>query len=265
MATCPPTAFKEADIYWFSGTGNTLLLARRIATTFRKRGIDVRLFRLDQSDPGRVDTNRALGIVVPVAMQGTFPFVWQFVRSLRPGEGTPVFFADTLLAYSGGILLPMKRFLRRAGYRPVGAREFLMPSNIFLRVGMTEGKRRRIHESLAKAEVFANALLDGSARWIDIPVYSDLMSSISRTAANWAFFRRITPLRIDHSRCSRCGLCVKLCPIGNIRMTGDGPSPNDGCVFCARCFSFCPRGAVSFDRYRSAKYRAVSALELLGG
>jgi NAD-dependent dihydropyrimidine dehydrogenase PreA subunit len=198
-------------------------------------------------------------------MQGTYPFVWDFVKRLRHAEGTPAFFADTLLGYSGGILLPMKRFLRAAGYRPIGAKEFLMPSNIFLRTGMTREKRSKIDQTLAKAEDFADALLDGNSRWLDVPIFADLMSSISRCSANWAFFRRITPLRIDMDRCTSCGLCVRLCPVSTITMTEAGPAGGDTCVFCARCFSYCPRGAISFDHYRSARYRAVSVSDLLSG
>ena len=138
-----------------------------------------------------------------------------------------------------------------------------MPSNVFLRKGITEAKRDRINRTLTKAQRFAERLVEGRAVWFDLPVYSNLMARISRSAGNWDFFRRLTPPRFDGSRCVRCGLCVRLCPVGTLRLSDEGVAGGEDCVFCVRCFSFCPRGAISFDHYRSARYRAVSATDLL--
>lgn len=257
--------FRSADIYWFSGTGNTLLLARKLAATLEGLHVDVRLLPLESSSPHNIDVNRTLGIAVPVAMQGTYPFVWSFVKRLPESRGTLVFFVDTLLGYSGGILYPMKRLLQSLGYTPVGAKEFLMPSNVFLKNGMTEKKQLKINKALKKAKRFAERLVEGKANWIDIPGYSNFLSSISRSEGFWSFCRRLTPPRVDASLCNQCGLCVKLCPIQNIKVSDSNglPRHDDRCQFCMRCFSYCPQKAAYFEHYRSAPYRAVTAAELL--
>ena len=254
--------FQSADIYWFSGTGNTLLVARKTAETLSKRGVDVRLLPLVASDPQNVEKDRALGIAVPVAMQGTYSFVWSFVKGLPATSGTPVFLIDTLLGYSGGILYPMKRMLQTRGYNPVGATEILMPSNIFLKQGMTDKKSTKINKGLQKAEEFTEKLIQGKTYWIDIPGYSNLLSSISRSEGFWRFCRGITPPSIDKSHCTNCGLCIKLCPVDNIK-AGEPPQHQDLCQFCMRCFSYCPQNAVCFEHYTSAQYRAVESGQLL--
>ena len=251
--------FHAADIYWFSGTGNTLLVARTIADTLAKLEVDVRLRQIAGSETRDIDSDRALGIAVPVAMQGTFPFIWRFIKNLPATMGTPAFFVDTLLGYSGGILYPTKRILRAKGYSPIGAKEILMPSNVFLRQGMTEKKREKIGRGLRKARRFAERLVEGKTVWIDIPGYSNLLSSISRSEGFWRLSRNITPPRIDTSRCNGCGLCVKLCPVGNI---DSAPCHKEHCEYCMRCFAFCPQEAVYFEHYKSAVYRAVEAFEL---
>lgn len=69
----------EIDFYWFSGTGNTLLVANKMTEVFRSRGIEVNLFRIERSRPEHLDLGHTIGIAFPVACQSTFPLVWNFV------------------------------------------------------------------------------------------------------------------------------------------------------------------------------------------
>lgn len=251
---------RATDIYWFSGTGNTLLVARAISETLAKHKVDVRLRQITGSEMQDVDADRALGLAVPVAMQGTFHFIWRFIKNLPVTTGTPAFFVDTLLGYSGGVLYPVKRILRAKGYSTIGAKEIVMPSNVFLKHGMTEKKREKIGKGLIKAQRFAEKLVEGKTFWVDIPGYSNLLSSISRSERFWKLSRIITPPYIDTSLCNGCGLCVKLCPVGNI---DNEPIHKNHCEFCMRCFAFCPKEAIRFRHYESAAYRAVEAGDLI--
>ncbi len=53
----------------------------------------------------------------------------------------------------------------------------------------------------------------------------------------------ILRLRVDESRCDRCGACSRVCSVG-IDVTARPNSPE--CVRCLRCTSACPAGAVKF-------------------
>ena len=50
----------------------------------------------------------------------------------------------------------------------------------------------------------------------------------------------------DLSRCTRCGLCVRLCPTGAIDPR-DVSCVTGTCIKCCACVKRCPRGAKSFD------------------
>lgn len=58
------------------------------------------------------------------------------------------------------------------------------------------------------------------------------------------FYRKNTnysnKLKISAS-CTRCGLCSKKCPMGNIRMEGNKAVAGDKCTMCYRCISLCPK------------------------
>jgi len=229
---------------------------------FKENNFDARYHRIERTDPISIDTNHIIGLGFPVAVQGTYPFIWQFIKNLPYAHSTPLFMIDTMLMYSGGILGPVRKIIRRKGYIPVGAKEFIMPSNVFIREGMNDKKREKIKKSLIKATEFVRRLIDGETSWLDLPVYSDLMALISQSNSNWRFFKSLTPIRVNKGECDSCGLCEKLCPVDNIKLI-KYPEFLNNCILCMRCFAYCPKEAISFKNYSSARYRAVKVDEFL--
>lgn len=253
----------SVDFYWFSGTGNTLVVVREMANVFRQAGIPVRLIPLRADTEVAFEEDVTLGIGVPVAEQGTYPFVLEFCRRLPEGLGREVFFVDTLLAYSGGIVGPLKTLLSRKGYRPIGAREITMPNNLFPREVDPEKTAAKREKGLTRARDYARSLIDGKARWRRVPLLPWIWAGMNRSKRIWELMGRWAGLRCDAELCTRCGLCERLCPVGNILME-DVPVFSGRCRVCLRCYSLCPAGAVvSAKRPGRARYRAVTAVEML--
>lgn len=237
---------RNIDFYYFSGTGNTLLVVRRMAEVLARRGIGVRLIRLDRADPTAASRDRAIGLAFPVAGQSTYPFVWDFIRALPPADKTPVFMVDTLAGFSGGIVGPLKKFLESRGYVALGAEEIIMPANLFY-VYPPGANSWLVARGLRAAEGYANRLADGATRWGRMPILSDLVFGMF-----WHGVRRLWlsqwcqrkyRWRLDPTRCTKCGLCVRLCPVGNIRLP-DYPEFGTKCNYCLKCVSWCPAKAI---------------------
>jgi formate hydrogenlyase subunit 6/NADH:ubiquinone oxidoreductase subunit I len=54
---------------------------------------------------------------------------------------------------------------------------------------------------------------------------------------------------LDETRCTGCGDCVVICPVGCLEMSGSLPwlpRPAD-CVSCALCAAVCPADAVAMS------------------
>lgn len=253
----PLDTSKPIDIYHFSGTGNTLLLARKVKEILVRHGFETHIYRMEETDPSKIDTDRVIGLSMTVVNQGTYPFVWEFLENLPPVNGTPVFFLDSMKDYSGGIVGPVRKILTDKGYVPIGAKEFRMPNN-FLPKKNDEGKQRKIYDkALGEAEEYAVALIEGRTRWGRIPVLSDLMSLFSRGKSIWKMLRKLLGnFQVDTEKCTKCGTCVELCPVNNIRLE-DEPVYGDNCYYCMRCAGFCPTGAIHRAK-PFTPYRAVS-------
>ena len=236
--------FEMIDFYYFSGTGNTYLTVKKMQQVFEQQGIEVNLRRIEKTPPPlTIAPQHAVGLAFPVAEQGTYPFIWDFIRALPRSAGTPVFMVDTMMAFSGGIVGPVRKILKQKGYMPVGAKEITMPNNLFPVKINKEKNRTKLEKGLTKAEKYAVSLLEGRSSWGRIPLLSDLMSLFSQKEWTWKFLRKGYILKIDHDLCTRCGQCAKLCPVENIIMEGY-PVYQERCFFCMRCVAFCPSKAI---------------------
>lgn len=251
---------KPIDLIVFSGTGNTLLAAIAMRDYFRETGFTAVIKRMEKTDPASIDPDHIIGLCVPVAVQSSFPLVHDFVAGLPEVNDTGVFLLDTMGMYSGGLLGPMRKILKRKGYRLLGAKEIIMPSNFGKKVQTAEKKNRIIQRGLKQARRFAHDLHVGHASWPLPFLFAGIMYRVSRWEFLWRKMRQSISPDLDTSACIRCGHCYRLCPADNIRMY-EFPEFGDHCQFCMRCFSYCPVNAISIGKM--VPYRAVTAVQLL--
>lgn len=68
-------------------------------------------------------------------------------------------------------------------------------------------------------------------------------------------------IQVDHDKCIRCGLCVKVCR-GVLEMGDNGPEAKRPlCIACGQCVAVCPQGA--FDNTNSPLARQTPIKETL--
>jgi ferredoxin len=232
--------------HWFSGTGNTLWALRRLQAHLEPRGIHVELRALPASPPDDLSEDVALGIAFPVYAQAPPPFVVRWIRSLPPvSHPVPVVVLSTMASMSGMVKGPVARILRTKGYVPWAIREVAMPANYIHPLGderREEAIRRTADASLA---IFARNLAAGTVVWPRRPAL--LAAGL---ACSQAVFRPLAAwlgrgFHANPERCTRCRLCVRLCPVGNVHLdSASVPTWGKACEQCLRCINYCPFGAV---------------------
>lgn len=258
---------KTVDFYYFSGTGNTLLVVKKMGEIFQKNGIEVNLKKIEKSNPDKINLYHTLGIAFPVAVLSTYLFVWDFIKSLPDAKGTEIFMVDTLMGFSGGIVGPIREIVKKKGYAPIGAMEIQMPPNIFY-IQDEDTCKIKIEKGLKKAEEYALNLINGKSKWGRIPALSDATYLLSIGALKLTgidLHQKYFLFKVDKEKCTRCGICVQLCPLGNIRMEEEKYPEHDlNCEYCLRCISFCPKHAMPCKfNYNGKTYHAVKAREFL--
>ncbi len=248
------------DIYWFSGTGNTLAVAREMANVFEQAGKTVELIAMEEGPPAEISQGTTIGLAVPVACGNTYDLCWEFILNLPAGEGAGCFFVDTLGKHSGGIVGPVRDIVTAKGYATLGAREIRMASN-FITTPKSPEKIEHINKAgLIETRAFANELLDGEGSWRRNSLFQRLAKRIARSRGCWRVTRWLAKIRIDAAACTGCGLCAKICPADAMTMidapgeqgtdSADAPRKiaaytKKRCQVCLRCAAHCPVKAIS--------------------
>ena len=278
----------EATIYTFSGTGNSLAVARDIAAEIDGRLVPIPAVMtretgqaesrpaesgasMEPEETVRPETE-VVGLVFPVYFEphGGLPqIIKRFAAKLAGLESRYIFALCTYGSASVAALDSLADLIRSRGGRLSAGFTVNMPENIYpafarrRHARMFETWRSRVDDVCARirrreaVELHLPNLLVGRAyglvRRVARPVLPLLrgvaIGQLQRIAESpLEDYDELIPL-VDHGfrvdeRCNRCGVCVDVCPVNNIRMTDAGPSWMHRCEFCLACLHWCPRHAI---------------------
>ncbi len=252
--------FNKASLYCFSGTGNTLIVSKALKQELESNGVDVKLFAMEKEDPKNMDLSGAIGLSFPIAVFTSYPLVMDFIKKMPRAEGTPVFMYSTMGGMSGGIRSYVKALLLKKGYRPIGAKLIVMPDNFTPTAEKDKANPEIVDRGTQSIKLFAKQLLNGKSSWGYFPLLPNLVYALSQHLFTISSFRKA--IKINKDKCIKCGLCSKLCPIGNIVMR-EYPAFLDRCEVCMRCVSYCPKGALYRRHDGEHVYRGVDVKEFL--
>jgi len=274
-------------LYWFSGSGNSLIAALALAERFRELGLEVELRSLENRDPFEIDPMAVFGLAFPTHCFAMPEIVRQFTEQLPQVDKIPAFMVNTVGATScGGIRGPLKRILTDKGFVCMGAKELIMPDSFF---AFVHGRlaQRMIRGAVRRVRIFADRLVAQKTSWRRIPVITDAWAALMRRLFACRNLLRYPRVIAKSKPCTRCGVCAKHCPVGalsmqslekadpeqddlerkrvrhNTRPIKSPPEPSLACTLCLRCVAMCPNNAMRLRWMMLPPYRPDSPKELL--
>lgn len=250
------------NIYVFSGTGNTLITANKMAETFDKSSYNATVYRMESVSPKDVNLNSTIGIGFTIAFWNTYPFVRKWINDLPDGNGAEIFLFATMGDSSCGMIHHIAEILKKKNYSVIGARSFLMPNN-FLLVQGDKANEKKKNKSLLKIEEYAKSIMAEKQYVSKTNIFTSIAFKISSFVVlklwNTKLAKKIMKFKIN-KKCNKCGVCVSLCPVENIEIK-DTVTFKDKCLFCLRCVSYCPQQAMS-NKILLKIYRALKLSEI---
>jgi ferredoxin len=242
-------------LYYFSGTGNTLMLARLLAKELDNTEI-INIAACKES-PVAPQAER-IGIFFPVYAFGPPRMVIDFIKKLEVAEGTYVFSMVNYGSAGGPVTLKiLKSLLAEKGIKLNAGFGAAMPSN-YIPFGQAEPQEKQSKKFIAAAEEIS--------RMVQIikeapESYFYKASFIPLFFAKWCSKLFIKECPKDAAKfyatdkCTSCGTCVKVCPVGNIKLLDGRPVWGRNCEQCLACLQWCPEVAVQRKRVSETSIR----------
>lgn len=245
---------KSIAVYYFTGTGNTGIIAETLCAALTELKCKVDLIRMEDVLKGRrplsTEEYDMIGLGCPVFGYTAPPLVSRFISLLPCAKGTKAFVFRT----AGGVAPinyntsnGIRRKLRRKGYDVFHERIFSISSNWIQR--FDDDVVLKLHAaSEKKTKLMAAALVNGETRVLKTGLKLRLlMGAVS--AGSPLVFRFVGKDFAIGPACTKCGLCVRNCPAGNITEKGGNIRFGWSCNSCLRCIYACPQHAIRLRKF----------------
>ncbi len=234
-------------LYYFTGTGNSLAVARAIADRLPETElVPIPMLLLD-GEKIRAETDANIGIISPLYAMGLPGIVVRFFDILDLSDAGYVFSVVTEGGTYGSPTGQISALTKQSGHDLNAAWWIRMPDNyIPLSAPPAKPEQKTIREAaLRKVAVLTEAVRERRPRHIDLTPTGKLL----RLVMYKPFMKKIPAFGkkfVVSSNCNGCMLCVDICPVNNIRILPKGKKEwLDHCEGCLACLQYCPVEAIS--------------------
>ena len=259
------------SIFYFSGTGNTWWVGERLCEELSEHKFDANAYSIEQltekETAALIKKSEIVGLGFPIYGSDVPRIFHDFIRRLpRMEEEKSTLGFVTQMAWSGDGMNFLENELSEKGYRLKWAAEFNMPNNIALPIFPLpySSDHNKFTPQLEKCE---QKIADLCAKIANNKPYRQ-HNGVLAAASAWI---QRGPFRLAHDwgrkfwsvdekaciSCNRCERCARLCPVGNIVIQNGVPIHSNQCVYCMRCFNYCPTHAIHYMGMKNTRLERI--------
>jgi ferredoxin len=244
----------RTTLFYYSGTGNSLWVARALATELG----DVSLFSMSQMKQEQLHVQgESVGLVFPVHMWGVPAAVLTFLRRLVPDPDQYYFAVAVNAGQVSRTLMQLQEAMASKGMSLGAGFEVVLPSNYLPwgGPGPADEMNRRFLQAVEKVRRVARYIqqqiiqpVERGPWWqrlLFTPIYKLSFSQVSKMDEDFW---------VDE-KCNSCGICAQVCPAHNIQLPEGRPTWSHHCEQCLACIQWCPQASIQYGKKTSSYQR----------
>ena len=235
-------------IFYFSGTGNSNYVAKRIADALGDALVNLN-DRIKASDTSSVETGERVIIVTPT-------YAWRIPRVVRDWllktelhGAKQVWFVMTCGSEIGNADKYNRELCAEKAISCMGTAQIVMPENYIAMFSAPQADKAR--QIVAKAEPSIDrAIAAIQSNQPFAPTRNKLYDRFMSGPVNPIFYKFFVKANAftASSACIGCGQCVKRCPMNNATLKDGKPSWGKNCTHCMACICYCPKEAIEYGK-----------------
>lgn len=240
-------------VLYFSGTGNSRYVARRIAEISGDEIISIGK-KIKGGDYGEIRSERPFVFVGPV-YAGRLPRVMEeYIRKVNFCGTQKTYFVGTCAATPWVTVQYVEKLCAEKSFSLLGFNSIVMPQG-YLVGGGTQPKEvndKVLSEAEPRIIAIAETIRDRQMLPKEQPGKS-IMSKVLNPIM-YAMMISAKSFRVTE-KCNSCGICEQRCPLNNVKLTDGKPVWGKECTHCMACIAGCPCEAIEYGKKTIGKPR----------
>lgn len=256
----------KTTIYWFSGTGNSLYVAKHLSKSILN--CEIKSIAREINTSKLTCNSEKIGFIFPLYALGMPEIVIKFIKKLDLSNDVYIFGVVTRGAKSWGgldqldVLLKQKSKFLSAGFY------IDMPGNFIIkyRVSSRDEQQQLFRNAESKMDRISSMVNTNENKIEKANIFFRLYARAYHMV--WLkFLNSFYKKFYSDENCNSCGICVNICPVHNIKLKNEKPVWGNNCQLCLSCLHFCPKSSIQYRKNTMEKLRyhhpKISAEEMI--
>ena len=243
------------NILYFTSTGNTLWLLQKAKKMIEEKGHTVNLFESVTTGQEFAENCDMIGVFYPVWGSDMPDPIRDKMHRLKEGGGKKIFLVGNCAVFTGDTGMHWKKILGKKGYDAFYVDHLTMPININIpgwnlwKVPDKDKQAKILAEAEIHLKEVCSSVLEGKTKVDGTSPFSRFFGWFQRVGLQPFTDYAKKFFMCDSEKCTRCGLCYRMCPRNNITIDKDkGAVFGSDCILCMKCYNLCPVNAVLVDK-----------------
>ena len=235
-------------ILYFSGTGNSKYVAKRIADALDDEILNLN-DRIKASDTLSVETGERVIIVTPTYAWRIPRVVRGWLRKTELRGARQAWFVMTCGSEIGNANKYNRDLCAEKAISCMGTAQIVMPENYIAMFSAPQADKAR--QIVAQAEPSIDRAIAAIQRNQPFaPTRNNLYDRFMSGPVNPIFYKfcvKADAFTVSDT-CIGCGQCAKRCPMNNVTLKDGKPVWGKNCTHCMACICYCPVSAIEYGK-----------------